>query len=116
MATVNPTITYLNDRRAVKVTWALTSADADGAPLGATLLDFPNRTVYFLGTWGGATAVLEGGDGSTYVSLTDPQGNAISKNADGIEGPVAEAPEFVRPRLSVAGAGAEVTVTVIARK
>lgn len=116
MATVNPTITAINGSPDMKkIVWVLTSTNADGAPLGANFVDYSERTVYFLGTWGGATAVLQGGDGSTYLPLTDPQGNAISKTADGIEA-VSEVPEFVRPNLTTPGTGATVTVTMIARR
>lgn len=114
MATPNPVVTRLADGKALKVVWTLTTADHTGAFAG-NLLDYPHRTVYFLGTWGGATAILEGGDGTTGVGLTDQAGNAVSKTADGID-PVAEVPEFIRPRLSVVGAGATVVCTVICRK
>lgn len=110
------TLTRLADGKVLKIVWTLTSADATGDSASHHLLDYPHRTVYFLGTWGGATAVLEGGDGTTSVGLTDPQGNAISKTADGIEGPVQERPEFIRPRLSAAGVGATIVCTVIAHK
>jgi hypothetical protein len=98
-----------------KFTWALTTADPTGGPIHPRFTDFADRTVYFLGTWGGATAVWEGGDGSTYLTLTDAQTVAISKTADGIETAI-EVPEYSRPRLSVVGAGATVTATCIARR
>lgn len=117
MATVNPTITDISNGngQVKKVTWALTSANADGAPLGPQFAEYADRTVYVLGTWGGATAVIQGGDGSTWLSLTDPQGNAISKSADAIE-VVTEMPEYTRPYLSTPGAGATLTVTMIMRR
>lgn len=116
MATVNPTITDLSgDGQVIKATWALTSSNRDGAPLGIKYASHADRTVYFLGTWGGATAAVEGGDGSTYVALTDPQGNAIAKTADGIE-VITETPEFTRPNLTTAGAGATITATMILRR
>ena len=114
MATVNPTITY-PDSNTVKFVWALTTADADGAPIDGKWLQYCDRTVYLLGTWGGATAAVQGGDGVTYLSLTDPQGNAISKTADAIER-VDELPEFTRPNLTTPGTGAAVTCTLIARR
>ncbi len=114
MATVTPTITNLT-AETVKITWALTSANTDGAPVPARFADYADRTVYFMGTWGGATAVLQGGDGSTYLTLTDPQGNGISKTADGIE-IVTETPEFTRPNLTTAGTGATITATMILRR
>ena len=98
-----------------KFTWALTTADPTGDPIDGRYAEWADRTVYFLGTWGGATAILEGGDGTTYVGLVDPQGTPISKTADGIE-VVTEVPEFTRPRLSTVGTGATITCTVIARR
>lgn len=98
-----------------KFTWTLTTADPTGDPIDGRYAEWADRTMYALGTWGGATAVMEGGDGTTYLSLTDPQGTAISKTADAIE-VVTEVPEYSRPRLSSVGVGAAVTVTVIARR
>lgn len=116
VSTVNPTITDISGNgQVLKFTWALTSSNTDGAPIGAKYAEHTDRTVYFLGTWGGATAAWQGGDGSTYLNLTDPQGNAISKTADAIE-VVTEIPEVSRPNLTVAGAGATITCTLIARR
>jgi hypothetical protein len=116
MATVNPTIVDLDgSRQVIKFTWALTSANTDGAPIPPSYAEYADRTVYFLGTWGGATAVWQGGDGSTWLTLTDAQTTAISKTADGIE-TVVETPEYSRPNLTVPGAGATITVTCIARR
>lgn len=116
MATVVPTITDVNgDGQVFKFTWALTTADHTGAPIGQKFAEFADRTIYFLGTWGGATGIWEGGDGSTYVPLADPQGGAISKTADAIE-VLLEIPEFSRPRLSAVGVGATVTATAILRR
>jgi hypothetical protein len=98
-----------------KFTWALTSANADGQPIGAKWSEFADRTVYFTGTWGGATAAMQGGDNTTWLALTDPQGNAIAKTADSIE-IISETPEFTRPNLTTAGSGAAITCTMIVRR
>lgn len=103
------------NQQVMKFTWNLTTAVPIGDPIDSRWAEFADRTVYFLGTWGGATAVWEGGDGATYLSLTDPQGTAISKTADGIEA-VTEVPEYSRPELTVVGTGAAITVTCIARR
>ena len=51
----------------------------DAAQVGS----YADKTVQFAGTWGGATAVLEGSmDGTTWFTLTDYQGAAISATAD----------------------------------
>jgi hypothetical protein len=116
MATVNPVITdAMGNGQVMKFEWTLTSANADGAPIGPKYLDYSDRTVYFTGTFGTATAGWEGGDGSTYIALADPQGTAISKTTNSIES-VLELPEYSRPRLTTPGSGATVVVTCIARK
>ena len=116
MATVDPTITDISGNgQVIKFDWPLTTADNDGAPIPAKYAEHADRTVYFLGTWGGATAAWEGGDGVSYVPITDAQGSALTKTADGIEVAV-EVPEFSRPRLSTVGSGATITATCIARR
>ena len=110
-----PTITELgSDNQVKKFVWNLTNADGTGGAIPGRFAEFADRTVYMLGTWGGATVVWEGGDGTTYLTLTDAQTVAISKTADAIE-TVVEVPEYSRPRLS-GGAGSTVTVTCIARR
>jgi hypothetical protein len=97
------------------ISWTLTTADGTGVavtPYG----DYADRTVSFGGTFGGATVVLEGSlDGSEYFTLDDPQGNPISKTAPSIEA-VLEAVKYIRPRLTVAGAGASINVVLYMRK
>lgn len=97
-------------------TWTLTSADPTGDAVSG-YEDYADVTVQFTGTFGTATVGLEGSldGGSNYSSLTDPQGNAISKTAAGIEA-VAEAVPVLRPRLTTPGAGASIVVTVYMRK
>lgn len=55
------------------------------------------RSVQFSGVFGGGYASLEGSnDGVNWVTLTDPQGNLISKNGSSLEA-VTELTRFVRP-------------------
>ena len=95
--------------------WELTTADGTGEasriPGGA------DRSVQAVGaTWGGATCILEGSldGGTTWFPLTDNNGAPVSFDADG-GAAVAEAVVHVRPRLSTAGTGAEVTVYLFSR-
>jgi hypothetical protein len=113
MATVSTT--DLNgDQSVVLATWSLTSADHTGDAL--SWCDWADRSITFAGTWGGATAGLEGSnDGSTWIALADPQGTAISKTANAIEA-VLELTRFVRARLTTVGAGATVSATLLMRK
>ncbi len=93
--------------------WALTTGDTTGD--GITIPGASDRTVQFIGTFGGATVLLEGTlDGTNWFTLTDGQGNAISFTAAGGEF-VAENTLFIRPRLSVAGSGAAITVFLLSR-
>ena len=115
MATVTPTVVDISkDDRVIMITWALTSANTDGAP--AEWCQFADRTVTFTGTWGGATAALEGSnDGSTWIGLADVQGTAITATANKIETAV-ELTRYVRPNLTTAGVGATVSATLIMRR
>lgn len=96
-------------------TWQLLTADATGEAI--SIPGASDRTVQFVGAnWGGATAVLEGSldDGATYFTLTDGQGNAISFATNGGEF-VAENTLLIRPRLSVGGTVADITVRLLSR-
>jgi hypothetical protein len=116
MSTVNPTIDdVVGNGQVMKFTWALTTADNDGAPIPPQFADHSDRTVYFTGTWNGATASWEGGDNSVWMTLADVQGTGIAKTANGIE-VVVESPEYSRPRLTTVGVGAVITATCIARR
>jgi hypothetical protein len=85
--------------RAHVLSWAGLLNGDDGTPV--EMPGSADRSIQFVGTFGaGGTIVLEGSnDGVNYVTLTDPQGNAISKTAAGIEA-VLELTRFVRPRVT----------------
>jgi len=103
-------------KQVIKFTWALTTADPDGTQIPVEYAEWADRTVYVVGgTWGTATLVWEGGSSTNKLTLTDAQTVAISKTDNFIE-TVVETPEYSRPRLSVVGVGAAVTVVCIARK
>ena len=75
---------------------------------------FSDRSVQFVGTFGGGTVMFEGSnDGVNYATLSDPQGNPLSKTSAGIEA-VLEATRYVRPRVS-GGAGGAITVILFVR-
>lgn len=115
MATVTPTIDKIEDDT-LSVSWALTSTNVDGAPVHPNMGQFADRVLQVTGTWGGATCVLQGSnDASTWFTLNDLFGNAISLTANGMAAP-AEAPLYMRPYLSVAGAGATLAAVLSARK
>lgn len=114
MATVTPTPTRIQEGEAMLYSWTLTQADAVGAAIDAH--EYGDRTVQLSGTWDSATGVLQGSnDGTTWFSLTDPQGNAISKTADGME-TVMEVPRYTRPNSSGGGASQSVTISLFCRR
>ncbi len=100
--------------RTVVHDWSLTTADATGDSVSVP--GSSDRTIQFVAdTAGSATAILEGSmDDSTFFTLTDGQGNAISFTASGGE-MVAENVLFVRPRLSTAGSGALWSILLFSR-
>ena len=115
MATVNPTVTRYGDHT-VTFSWALTNADADGAPVGKQWLDFADRNFQVKGTLGGASVHLQGSNdgGTTWFSLDDPQGTNIELAAAGGKA-VSEVTRLTRPLL-VGGAGSSVTAILVCRR
>ena len=98
------------------VSWApLTTTNSDGSPL--EMPGSADRSVQITGTFGaGGTVVIEGTiDGTNYVTLTDPQGNAISKTAAAIEA-ISELVRKIRPRVTAGDGTTSITVTMIARR
>lgn len=79
--------------------------------------DFPDRSVQVGGTFGtGGTVVIEGSnDLANYISLTDPQGNAISKTAAAIE-TVMELTRIIRPRVTAGDGTTSINVTMVFRR
>jgi hypothetical protein len=78
---------------------------------------FADRAVQIRGTFGaGGTVVIEGTiDGTNYITLTDPQGNAISKTADSIES-ISEIVKLIRPRVTAGDGTTAISVTLLARR
>lgn len=106
MAVVAATVTPLgNDANqnqngaALLASWAALANGDSGAPID--YLAFADRSVQIVGTFGvGGSVTIEGtNDGTNYVALTDPQGNAITKTAAAIEA-VSEVPRSIRPRVT----------------
>ncbi len=97
------------------VTWVGLDSDDSGAPV--ELVDFPDRTVTIEGTFGvGGSCTLQGSnDGTNYYALTDPQGNAITKTAAGME-LVTEVPRFMRPLVTAGDVTTAIQVRVLCRR
>lgn len=108
------TVTQLHDAPAVVAAWTLANGESGDA---ITWQDFADRSVQFTGTFGsGGTVLFEGSnDGTNYVVLTDPQGNAITKTAASIE-MVTELTRYVRPRVSAGDGTTAIVITVFGRR
>ena len=117
MPTITPTVTYAPEghRNLARVLWPAMSTGDVGAPVN--LPSFPDCSVQVEGTFGGATVAMVGADEATpanYRPLTDPQGNAISMTAKGIE-QIEEIASWIRPTVT-GGAGSGLAVTLVARR
>lgn len=90
-----------------------------GEPLN--LAAFADRSVQVKGTFGtGGTVIIEGSndresDTPIYAQLVDPQGNAISFTAAGIE-QVLESTYLIRPRVTAGDGTTDLTVTILVRR
>ncbi len=121
MATAQAAIQNYNsdgDVSVKRVVWVLTTANTDGAPLEFT--EWADRTFQFGNsgdTLGGAVGAVEGSnDGVTWYTLSNAAGaTPATFSAFGIK-TIIELPQFMRPNLTTPGAGASITVTLIARR
>lgn len=122
MALVTPTSSDLGDGygNTRTYTWVLTSADTTGVAVGPELAQYTDLCWQATGTWGGATAAIQGSNTNTdalYGAMTNVSGGAaITWTADGAPKQSIEKPAYVRPKLTTAGAGATVTVVLFARR
>lgn len=120
MAIVVPTIVEHARGDTVIATWVLTTADTTGAALGEAFFQHADRCWHATGTWGGATAAVQGSNTDTdavYGAMTNASGGAaITWTVDGAPKQQLEGPLYVRPKLTTAGAGATVTVVMVGRR
>lgn len=88
----------------------------DGGALGPDFAQHTDRSVQVLGTFGtGGTVLIEGSlDGSTWATLSDPQGNALSIQSAKIEA-IMEATPYLRPRVSAGDGSTSLTVLIFVR-
>lgn len=75
------------------------------------------KTVQIEGTFGaGGTCVIQGSNnGINYQSLTDPQGNAISKTTASIE-MVAEHTRYIQPNITAGDGTTSLAVYMMAKR
>lgn len=118
MATVTGAFTPIRDDARVLariISWTpLTSANNVGSAM--EWVHGRDRSVQITGTFDSATVILQGSnDGSIWSTLTDPQGNAISKTSADLE-QISEATRYIRPSTSGGGGSQSITVTVFAAR
>jgi hypothetical protein len=90
------------------------ATDDTGDPVA--LPNRADRSVQVTGTFGGGTIVIEGSlDGTNYVTLTDPQGNSLSKTAAFLEA-ISEAVRYIRPRVTAGDGTTSLVCTILFRK
>lgn len=112
---VTPTYAPNGQGNGVLVEWTGLLNGDDGTPFEG--VDFADRTVQIGGTFGtGGSITLQGSNnGSQWDALTDPQGNAITKTAAGLE-VVAENPRYVRPIVTAGDGSTSLSVRIWARR
>ena len=115
-AAINSYCEYTS-RGVAQMVWTATGITGEGVAMNAPGL--PDKTVHIVGPTGGtSTVIIEGTNDATptgtWTTLTDPQGNAISKTSDAIES-ILENPKYIRPRFSVVTSGKTIVVTIVAR-
>lgn len=119
MATITPTITQITTHGddCHVVTWTpMTNAGTDvGSPI--EMPGSADRSIQVSGTFGtGGTVLIEGSnDGTNYVTLNDPQGNALSVTTAKIE-QLLELTRYIRPRISAGDGSTSLTVTMLLRR
>lgn len=115
MATRIPTAVIQQNQRVVQIKWTgLLNGDSGEAIDWAAYAD---RSVQVLGTFGaGGSVTLEGSnDGTNFVALTDPQGNALTFTGAKLE-QLQELALQVRPRVTAGDVTTDLTVILLARK
>lgn len=99
--------------------WAGLDGDDTGIPVNVAKCRSLTAHVYS-STYGSSTVTIEGTNDPAYATsnewqgLTDPQGTAISKTADGIEA-IQEHPTWIRPRTA-SGTSAVVSVGLLCQR
>jgi len=95
--------------------WLAVANGDTGAPIET--FNLVDMTVTIEGTFstGGSCTMQGSNDGSTWHSLTDPQANAITKTAAGIE-VIVEAPRYIRPSVTAGNGSTAIDVRLLARR
>jgi hypothetical protein len=123
MAAVEPSFTLADAEEKYFVWETLTSTNTTGTPV--ELAKYTDKSVHIYGTFDTTTVLIEGSNdpranpkhvdhaSAVWATLPDPQGNAISKTAAGLE-QVLDNTKWIRPNLSVAGGSSDIDVAMVA--
>ena len=113
MATRNPTVTY--DYNRATVVWTGLLNGDDGAAFEG--FDWADASVQITGTFGvgGSINMTGSNDGTNYVVLTDPQGNAITKTSAAVE-QISEGTKYFKPVVTAGDGSTNFTVTLFGRR
>lgn len=108
---ITPTVVPSEDINHLLVKWEgfVTNNDVGTA---VAMPAFPDRTVQIFGTFAGSIEITMQGSldgGTTWFSLTDPQGNAIAKTSAAGEA-ITELVPLIRPKATAGSGGADVDV------
>ena len=113
MATITPVTTRV---KPWADTWSVlweTIGNADTGT-GVSMAMMSDRSIQVTGTWGSATVVVQGSnDNVTWLTLSDSQGNALSKTADFVE-QILEFTRYIRVSSS-GGTGTDLDATLFGR-
>ena len=122
MATIEPVFTVNVEE--IGIVWeALVTTSLPGKAVDIAKYSDMHVTIY--GTWDTSTVTMQGTDdprgnpdhadhaNAAWLTLPDPQGNAIAPTADGME-QILDNPKWIRPLMSSAGASSDIDVAITA--
>lgn len=107
------------------VLWEGVNGTGSGVPIKSP--KFSDKTVHFFGTWGGATFVMQGSNdpranpehanhaSADWITLTDAQGNAISKTTTNAGEVIEENYMWIRP-LASGGTGTDMDIAICGKR
>jgi hypothetical protein len=119
MATITPTVVQSNDGNLVRFTYAsMTTTNNVGVAIHDRWAPYSDRTISVKGDFGaGGSVACEGtpDGGTTFLALTDPQGNTIAITAAKVE-QVMEGMSEMRPKVTAGDGSTSVTVIIECRR
>src|SRR3990167_8415009 len=118
MATIAPTVTPVSENTYEFLYETLTTTNDRGPPIPERFMDYADRSVQVLGTFGAAGNLrIEGAndDGTTYAVLSDPQGNALNVAAAKVEA-ITEVTLLTRPLVTAGDGTTDIDCVIVCRR